>query len=88
MTFVAFSDSTEKVLPELTPSERRAVNTVRSQLEAQPRLGKRRPGYDPKAEDYVVRLGEEQTGGRTISVLYRFHPSMDAALVTWLVIGP
>ncbi|MFE5587328.1 hypothetical protein [Kitasatospora sp. NPDC056531] len=88
MTFVAYSDSAEKVLPELSSTERRAVDQVLAQLRIDPRLGERRPGYDPQAEDYVVRLGEEATAGRSVSVIYRYHPGMRAALVTWLVVGP
>ena len=36
----------------------------------------------------MVRLSERQTGGRGISVVYRYHPDMDASLILWLIVGP
>ncbi|MER5352607.1 hypothetical protein ABT093_20020 [Kitasatospora sp. NPDC002551] len=88
-TFVAYSDSVEKEgLPELTEAEARAVHTVRAQLELNPRTGERRVSFDPQAEDYVVHLDQAATGGRPISILHRYHPTLDADLIYWLVIGP
>ncbi|MFD9685215.1 hypothetical protein ACFXPX_04940 [Kitasatospora sp. NPDC059146] len=86
--FAVFSDEAEKILPGLTPAELRAVEHVRAQLELTPRLGERRPSYDPQAEDYVVRLDPEETGGRGVSVLHRHHPTLGASLITWVIVGP
>lgn len=86
---MAYSDSVEKEgLVDLTPTEARAVGAVRAQLQDNPRAGEQRPSYDPQAEDYVVHLDEVATGGRPISVLHRFHPTLQATLIYWLVIGP
>ncbi|MFC8453557.1 hypothetical protein [Kitasatospora sp. NPDC057223] len=87
-TFVAYSDEAEKLLPQLSPREERAIHAVRAQLELEPRIGERRPSYDPQAEDYVVRLGADETGGRGLSVLHRHHPLLGATLITWIIVGP
>ncbi|OKK16910.1 hypothetical protein AMK16_24840 [Streptomyces sp. CB00455] len=88
MTEVFFSDEAEKMRAELTAGEGLAVSGIRTALMLEPRQGERRAGYDPAVEDYVVRLAEETTRGRGISVLYRYHHTMDAVLITWLVVGP
>ncbi|WP_438297601.1 hypothetical protein [Streptomyces sp. HUAS TT7] len=88
MTPVHYSDEADKVLTELTRDERAAVTDVRASLELDPHRGDRRPGYDPDVEEGVVRLTTEQTRGRGVSVLYRYHRDMDAVLITWLIVGP
>lgn len=37
---------------------------------------------------YVVELLPEQTGGRGISVVYRYSQDLDAVLILWLIAGP
>ncbi|MFD9637725.1 hypothetical protein [Streptomyces violascens] len=88
MTPVHYSDEAEKALTELTRDERAAVADVRASLELDPCRGDRRPGYDPDVEERVLRLTTQETQGRGVSVLYRYHRDMDAVLITWLIIGP
>ncbi|MFJ9683786.1 hypothetical protein ACIRP2_38100 [Streptomyces sp. NPDC101194] len=40
------------------------------------------------AEDLAVLLHVPETGGRGISVVYRYSRDLDAALVLWLIAGP
>lgn len=88
MSHAFLSDAAEKVFADLTRSEQAAVATVRAALQIGPRRGDPWPENDPQAEGFVIRLGEARTGGRGISVVYRYHPDMDAALVLWLIVGP
>jgi hypothetical protein len=82
------SDAAAKVCAELDRSEQAAVESVRRSLEEQPRQGRTLPDADPRSESYVVELLPEQTGGRGISVVYRFSSDLDAALILWLIAGP
>ena len=91
MTLVFPDDAVEKMLPELTSTERAAVTDLMAALAIEPRQGEQQPGYDPNTEEYIVRLPPEHTAGRGISVVYRFHPllaSGGACLLRWLIIGP
>ncbi|GAB2717753.1 hypothetical protein [Kitasatospora kifunensis] len=91
LALVFADDAVEKMLPELTPTERVAVTDLMAALEIEPRQGEQQPGYDPNAEEYIVRLTPKRTAGRGISVVYRFHPYMasnGACLLRWLIIGP
>ncbi|MFF2788965.1 hypothetical protein ACFVT6_19760 [Streptomyces sp. NPDC058049] len=87
MTSVFSSDSADKARGEVTASEAGGVAAVRATLHCGPRDGER-PGYDPAAEDYVVRLDEQVTRGQGITVRCRYHPGMDAVLITWFLSGP
>lgn len=84
MTHAFHSDAAEKILTELTAREQAAVETVRLALEAQPGQGRPLPGTD----NLVVEVLPEQTGGRGVSVVYRYDQDLDAALVLWLIAGP
>ncbi|MER6076060.1 hypothetical protein ABT187_46455 [Streptomyces sp. NPDC001817] len=46
------------------------------------------PDADPRSESRVVELLPEQTGGRGISVVYRYSQDLDAVLILWLIAGP
>ncbi|MGW1072280.1 hypothetical protein [Streptomyces sp. NPDC002537] len=84
MTHAFYSDAAEKARIDLTPHERVAVDSARTSLEADPRQG--RPMLDSDLR--VVGLLPEDTGGRDISVVYRYNAELDAALITWLIAGP
>ncbi|MFC5724687.1 hypothetical protein ACFP1Z_31505 [Streptomyces gamaensis] len=84
MTHAFYSDAAETARIELTRDERAAVDHVRAALEADPRQG--HPMPDSALQ--VVDLLPEETGGRGISVVYRYGDELDAALILWLVTGP
>ncbi|MCX4682653.1 hypothetical protein OG413_46775 [Streptomyces sp. NBC_01433] len=90
MTSVFYSDGAEKLRAELTRSEQAAVESVRRSLEGEPDPDHSRglPDADPRSESFVVELLPEQTGGRGISVVYRYSQDLDAALILWLIAGP
>ncbi|MGW4825691.1 hypothetical protein ACWEP4_44275 [Streptomyces sp. NPDC004227] len=90
MTHAFYSDPAEKILTELTPGERAAVESVRRSLEDDPDPGHARglPDADPGSESRVIELLPEQTGGRGISVVYRYSQELDACLILWLIAGP
>ncbi len=90
MTHAFLSDAADKILTELTPSERAAVESVRRTLEADPAPEGARglPDADPQSESYAIELLPEQTGGRGISVVYRHSQDLDACLILWLIAGP
>jgi hypothetical protein len=83
-----YSFTAEKILRELSRSERAAVESVRRALQDDPEQGRGLPDADPRSESYVVELLPEQTGGRGISVVYRYSQDLDAALILWLIAGP
>ncbi|MEU8543090.1 hypothetical protein AB0C52_24420 [Streptomyces sp. NPDC048717] len=78
------SDAAEKILTELTAREQAAVETVRRSLEDHPVQGRTLPGMDNR----VVEILPEAAGGRGISVVYRYHQELAAALILWLIAGP
>ncbi|QKZ20307.1 hypothetical protein [Streptomyces chartreusis] len=90
MSSAFFSDSAEKILTELTPTERAAVESVRRALEddPEPEHSRRLPDADPHSQSYVVELLPEQTGGRGISLVCRYSADLDAVLILWLIAGP
>ncbi|MEU6055936.1 hypothetical protein ABZ829_36595 [Streptomyces xanthochromogenes] len=90
MTHAFYSDAAAKARAELSRSEQAAVESVRRALEDDPEPEHARglPDADPRSESYVVELLPEQTGGRGISVVYRYSQDLDAALVLWLIAGP
>ncbi|MFF7995065.1 hypothetical protein ACFZDG_35510 [Kitasatospora xanthocidica] len=90
MTRAWHSDAVEKLLPGLTPGERAAVEAVRSSLELDPDPARARglPDADPHSETYAIELLPSVTGGRGISVVYRYVQHLDSCLVLWLIVGP
>ncbi|MFE2749594.1 hypothetical protein ACFXKX_35640 [Streptomyces scopuliridis] len=88
MTHAFYSDAAEKILADLTRTERAAVESVRRALEDDPEQGRGLPDADPRSESYAVELLPEQTGGRGISIVYRYSQDLDAALILWLIAGP
>ncbi|MEU5090410.1 hypothetical protein [Streptomyces sp. NPDC021356] len=84
MTHAFFSDPAEKLLTDLAPAERTAVESVRRSLEDDPSQGRSLPGSDSR----VVELLPDDTRGRGISVVYRFSADLDAVLILWLIAGP
>ncbi|MFF3907787.1 hypothetical protein ACFYZJ_17700 [Streptomyces sp. NPDC001848] len=88
VTHAFFSDPAEKILTELSPTERAAVKSVRRSLEDGPAQGRGLPDADPRSESRVVVLLPEQTGGRGISVVYRYCQGLNAVLILWLIAGP
>jgi hypothetical protein len=90
VTHAFYSDAADKILAELTAGERAAVEAVRRSLEEDPDPDHARglPDADPNSESYVIELLPETTGGRGISVVYRYSQEMDAALILWLIAGP
>ncbi|MDJ0344207.1 hypothetical protein QMK19_29250 [Streptomyces sp. H10-C2] len=88
MTHVFYSDAAAKARAELSRSEQAAVESVRRALEGDAEQGRGLPDADPRSESYVVELLPEQTGGRGISIVYRYSQDLDAALILWLIAGP
>ncbi|MFF4647499.1 hypothetical protein [Streptomyces sp. NPDC001389] len=90
MTHAFYSDAADKARTELTAPERAAVESVRRALEEDPDPEHARglPDADPLSESYVVELLPEQTGGRGVSVAYRYSQNLDAVLILWLIAGP
>ncbi|MFI6689043.1 hypothetical protein [Streptomyces sp. NPDC050485] len=90
MSRAFYSDAADKACRELSRSEQAAVESVRRALEDDPDPLHARglPDADPRSESYVVELLPEQTGGRGISVVYRYSQDLDAALILWLIAGP
>lgn len=91
MTHAFYSDAAEKILrSDLSVSERAAVEAVRRSLENDPDPEHARglPDADPYSESYAIELLPETTGGRGITVVYRYSQDLDAALILWLIAGP
>ncbi|MFM9449162.1 hypothetical protein [Streptomyces acidiscabies] len=91
MTQAFYSDAAEAVVRrDLTPSEQAAVEAVRKSLELDPDPAHARglPDADPLSESYAIELLPEQTGGRGISVVYRYVQDLDACLISWIIAGP
>ncbi|MFI9186884.1 hypothetical protein ACIGXG_32220 [Streptomyces goshikiensis] len=90
MSEAFLGDAAEKTLRQLTRSEQAAVESVRRALEEdpEPKHARGLPDADPRSESYVVELLPEQTGGRGISVVYRYSQDLDATLILWLIAGP
>jgi hypothetical protein len=90
VTYAFFSDAAEKILRELSPSEQQAVESVRRFLEEDPDSERARglPDADNRSTSWAIELLPEETGGRGISVVYRFDADLDAALILWLIAGP
>jgi hypothetical protein len=90
VTHVFHSDAAEKILRELSPSEQAAVESARRFIEEDPDSERARglPDADPRSTSWVIELLPEDTGGRGISVIYRFNVDLDAVLILWLIAGP
>ncbi|GGZ19856.1 hypothetical protein [Streptomyces nitrosporeus] len=90
MTHAFYSDAAEKILADLSTSERTAVMSVRASLEEDPTPDHARglPDADPRSESYAIELLPEQTGGRGVTVVYRHDQVLDAVLILWLIAGP
>ncbi|MET9484771.1 hypothetical protein [Streptomyces sp. NPDC006638] len=90
MTYAFVSDAAEKILGSLTPSEQAAVESVRRFTEEDPDSERARglPDADPYSSSWVIELLPEETGGRGISVIYRYHSDLDAVLILWIIAGP
>ncbi|MEV5598955.1 hypothetical protein [Streptomyces sp. NPDC052496] len=91
MTHAFYSDAAEKILrSDLSVGERTAVMSVRASLEEDATPGHARglPDADPRSESYAIDLLSEQTGGRGITVVYRYSQDLDAVLILWLIAGP
>lgn len=90
MSHAFYSDAADKARRDLSPSEQAAVESVRRALEEDPDPEHARglPDADPQSESYVIELLPEQTGGRGISVVYRYSQDLDSSLILWLIAGP
>ncbi|MGP9023200.1 hypothetical protein ACT1U9_32950 (plasmid) [Streptomyces sp. BR1] len=91
MSHAFYSDAAEKILrTDLTETEQAAVRLVRASLEEDPTPDHARglPDADPLSESYAIDLLPEQTGGRGITIVYRFNQDMDASLILWIIAGP
>ncbi|MEU9056682.1 hypothetical protein AB0D37_40925 [Streptomyces sp. NPDC048384] len=90
MSHAFYSDAADKARRDLTPSELAAVESVRRSLEEEPDPEHARglPNADPRSVSNVIELLPEQTGGRGISVVYRYSQDLDASLILWLIAGP
>ncbi|MFM9735181.1 hypothetical protein [Streptomyces niveiscabiei] len=90
MTQAFYSDAAETVLADLTAGEQAAVDAVRKGLETDPEPAHARglPDADPLSESYAIELLPEQTGGRGVSVVYRYVQDLDACLISWIIAGP
>ncbi|MBF9066927.1 hypothetical protein [Streptacidiphilus fuscans] len=87
-TFVALSDAAEPQLRESSDHESRVVDALCRELEWGPRQGLHRPERGERTEDYVLAVGEHEGVHRRVTLVYRFHPELDAVLVLWLLVGP
>ncbi|MGV9884837.1 hypothetical protein [Streptomyces sp. NPDC003006] len=87
MSHAFYSDAAEKIRRELSRSEQAAVESVRRALEDDPTPAPARglPDANLRSESYVIELLPEQSGGRGISVVYRYSQELDACLVLWLI---
>ncbi|RZD54916.1 hypothetical protein C0Q58_30750 [Streptomyces albidoflavus] len=85
-----YSDAAEKAFTGLTAGERAAVESVRRYIEADPDGERARglPDADPGSSSWAIEVLPEDTGGRGISVIYRYHAELNAALILWLIAGP
>ncbi|MGD6765956.1 hypothetical protein ACOKM5_44245 [Streptomyces sp. BH097] len=91
MSHAFYSDAADKILrTDLSVSERTAVMSVRASLEEDPTPDHARglPDADPQSESYAIDLLPEQTGGRGITIVYRYSQDLDAALILWIIAGP
>ncbi|MFE4829837.1 hypothetical protein [Streptomyces sp. NPDC056672] len=90
MSHAFYSDAADKARLDLSPHEQAAVETIRRSLEDDPDPEQARglPDADPRSDTYVIEVLPEQTGGRGISVVYRYSQDLDAALILWLIAGP
>lgn len=90
MSAAFYSDAVEKIRGELARGERAAVESVRRALERVPDPDHARglPDADPHSESYVIEVLPEVTGGRGVSVVYRYVQDLDAVLILWLIAGP
>ncbi|MEU5163932.1 hypothetical protein AB0G74_30550 [Streptomyces sp. NPDC020875] len=87
MSHAFYSDAAEKILPELTTSERATVERFRRALAENPDLGRLLPGPDAQpSRAYDLLPG--QTRGRGITVVHRHSPELDAVLILWIIAGP
>ncbi|MFI1312396.1 hypothetical protein ACH4TS_19965 [Streptomyces albidoflavus] len=84
------SDSAEKSLASLTASEQAAVVSVCRYIEEDPDSERARglPDADPRSSSWAIDVLPEATGGRGVSVIYRYDAALDAILVLWLITGP
>ncbi|MEU2769331.1 hypothetical protein ABZ628_21610 [Streptomyces diastaticus] len=83
-------DSAEKLLAGLTASEQAAVESVCRCIGEDPDSERARglPDADPRSSSWAVDVLPEATGGRGVSVIYRYDAALDAVLVLWLIAGP
>ncbi|MEU9703022.1 hypothetical protein [Streptomyces sp. NPDC047981] len=91
MTHAFYSDAAEKILRgDLSVGERANVMSVRASLEEDPapEHARRLPDADPTSESYAIDLLPEQTGGRGITIVYRYSRDLNAVLILWLIAGP
>lgn len=90
MSHAFYSDAADKARRDLSPSEQAAVDSVRLSLEGDPDPAHARslPDADPRSESYVIELLPEQTGGRGISLVYRYSQDLDSSLILWIIAGP
>ena len=86
MSHAFLSDAAEKILIDLSPGERAAVESARQLLEADP--APRQARRLPEPGTSVIELLPEQTAGRGISIVYRHSHDLDATLILWLIAGP
>ncbi|MER7952058.1 hypothetical protein ABTY59_32170 [Streptomyces sp. NPDC096079] len=91
MTHAFYSDAAEKILrSDLSTTERAVVMSLRASLEEDPTPSHARglPDADPRSESYAIDLLPEETGGRGLTVVYRYSQDLDAVLILWLIAGP
>ncbi|MEV5508173.1 hypothetical protein [Streptomyces orinoci] len=86
--FVGYSVQAEQQLRELNADESRTASAIHRELEWWPQLGLHRPNRDDRTEDYVLEFCPAGAGRRRLTMVNRFHPELNAVLVTWLLIGP
>ncbi|MFH8387960.1 hypothetical protein ACH4E7_45030 [Kitasatospora sp. NPDC018058] len=86
--YVGYSDQAEQQLRELNARESESVSSAHRELEWIPRMGLYRPNRGDRTEDYILEFTETPDDRRRITMVYRFHPELNALLVTCLLIGP
>lgn len=88
MPQVTYSAPAEMELDHLTQQERSAVDAATRRLATEPRIGRAVPDQIDGTHAHALDLAAQRTGGRPVTLLYRYDSVTHEVLITWLLIGP